>query len=76
VRAQVKGKSGQVAAGVRPEKLSIGRDGGVNELAGKVVESAYIGVATQLVVDTRQAQSRSSPRTSTRAAVFPPPGRT
>jgi spermidine/putrescine transport system ATP-binding protein len=52
VRAQVKGKSGQVAAGVRPEKLSIGRDGGVNELAGKVVESAYIGVATQLVVDT------------------------
>jgi spermidine/putrescine transport system ATP-binding protein len=53
VRAQVKGKSGQVAAGVRPEKLSIGRDGGVNELAGKVVESAYIGVATQLVVDTR-----------------------
>ena len=53
VRAQVKGKSGQVAAGVRPEKLSIGSDGGVNELAGKVVESAYIGVATQLVVDTR-----------------------
>jgi len=53
VRAQVKGKSGQVAAGVRPEKLNIGRDGGVNELAGKVVESAYIGVATQLVVDTR-----------------------
>jgi spermidine/putrescine transport system ATP-binding protein len=53
VRAQVKGKSGQVAAGVRPEKLSIGRDGGVNELAGKVVESAYIGVATQLFVDTR-----------------------
>jgi spermidine/putrescine transport system ATP-binding protein len=53
VRAQVRGKSGQVAAGVRPEKLSIGRDGGVNELAGKVVESAYIGVATQLVVDTR-----------------------
>jgi spermidine/putrescine transport system ATP-binding protein len=52
VRAQVKGRTGSVAAGVRPEKLSIGRDGGVNELAGKIVESAYIGVATQLVVDT------------------------
>jgi spermidine/putrescine transport system ATP-binding protein len=53
VRAQVKGKTGPVAAGVRPEKLSIGREGGVNELAGTVVETAYIGVATQLVVDTR-----------------------
>jgi spermidine/putrescine transport system ATP-binding protein len=53
VRAQARGKTGPVAAGVRPEKLSIGRDGGVNELAGKVVETAYIGVATQLVVDTR-----------------------
>jgi len=52
VRAQVNGKKGPVAAGVRPEKLSIGRGGGVNELAGKVVETAYIGVATQLVIDT------------------------
>jgi len=53
VKAQVNGKTGPVAAGVRPEKLSIGRGGGgVNELAGKVVETAYIGVATQLVVDT------------------------
>ena len=53
VRAEVGGKTGPVAAGVRPEKLSIGREGGVNELAGTVVETAYIGVATQLVVDTR-----------------------
>src|SRR5262249_10664105 len=52
VRAQVNGKSGPVAAGVRPEKISIGRGGGVNELAGTVVETAYIGVATQLVVNT------------------------
>ena len=52
VRAQVNGRTGPVAAGVRPEKLSIGRDGGVNELAGKIAESAYIGVATQFVVDT------------------------
>jgi spermidine/putrescine transport system ATP-binding protein len=52
VRAQVNDKTGPVAAGVRPEKLNVGREGGVNELAGKVVETAYIGVATQLVVDT------------------------
>jgi spermidine/putrescine transport system ATP-binding protein len=52
VRAQVEGKTGPVAAGVRPEKLSIGREGGVNELPGKIVETAYIGVATQLVIDT------------------------
>ena len=52
VRAQVNGKTGPVAAGVRPEKINIGRGGGVNELAGTVVETAYIGVATQLVVST------------------------
>ncbi|TML21362.1 MAG: ABC transporter ATP-binding protein [Actinobacteria bacterium] len=52
VRAQVDGKSGPVAAGVRPEKISIGRGGGVNELPGTVRETAYIGVATQLVVET------------------------
>jgi spermidine/putrescine transport system ATP-binding protein len=52
VRAQVNGKSGAVAAGVRPEKITIGRGGGVNELPGTVLETAYIGVATQLVVST------------------------
>jgi spermidine/putrescine transport system ATP-binding protein len=52
VRAQVNGKSGPVAAGVRPEKISIGHGGGGNELAGTVLETAYIGVATQLVVST------------------------
>jgi spermidine/putrescine transport system ATP-binding protein len=52
VRAQVDGRSGPVAAGVRPEKITIGHGGGVNELPGTVMETAYIGVATQLVVDT------------------------
>jgi spermidine/putrescine transport system ATP-binding protein len=52
VRAQVNGKRGAVAAGVRPEKITIGRGGGVNELPGTVLETAYIGVATQLVVQT------------------------
>ena len=41
-----------VAAGVRPEKITIGAGGGANELPGTVSETAYIGVATQVVVRT------------------------
>jgi spermidine/putrescine transport system ATP-binding protein len=52
VRASVGGHSGQVAAGVRPEKITIGAGGGSNELAGTISETAYIGVATQVVVRT------------------------
>ena len=52
VRANVDGRSGEVAAGVRPEKITIGAGGGANELAGTIAETAYIGVATQLVVRT------------------------
>ena len=52
VRAHVDGRTGPVAAGVRPEKITIGSGGGANELAGTIEESAYIGVATQVVVRT------------------------
>ena len=52
VRANVDGRTGPVAAGVRPEKITIGAGGGENELAGTIEESAYIGVATQVVVRT------------------------
>jgi spermidine/putrescine transport system ATP-binding protein len=52
IRAQVNGRTGSVAAGVRPEKIRLGRGGGENELEGTVTETAYIGVATQVVVDT------------------------
>ena len=53
VRANVNGRSGPIAAGVRPEKITIGAGGGANELPGTVSESAYIGVATQVVVRTK-----------------------
>jgi spermidine/putrescine transport system ATP-binding protein len=36
---------------VRPEKVKLGA-GAVNELQGTVFEGAYIGVSTQVVVDT------------------------
>jgi spermidine/putrescine transport system ATP-binding protein len=52
VQAKVDGLTGPVAAGVRPEKITLGEGGGANTLEGRVVETAYIGVATQLVVET------------------------
>jgi spermidine/putrescine transport system ATP-binding protein len=52
VRAAVNGRTGLVAAGVRPEKIAIGLGGGENELAGTVSETAFIGVGTQVVVQT------------------------
>jgi spermidine/putrescine transport system ATP-binding protein len=56
VRADVNGKTGAVAAGVRPEKITIGDGGGANVLEGTIAETAYIGVATQVVVDTAAGQ--------------------
>jgi spermidine/putrescine transport system ATP-binding protein len=47
----LRGRSGRVAVGIRPEKIRIGEDH-PNTLAGKVFESAYVGVSTQYVVDT------------------------
>jgi spermidine/putrescine transport system ATP-binding protein len=38
---------------VRPEKIALGaRADGANSVAGRVKESAYIGVATEVVVST------------------------
>jgi len=46
-------RSGRVAVGIRPEKIRIGPPGeGDNSLAGTVKETAYVGVATQYVVET------------------------
>jgi spermidine/putrescine transport system ATP-binding protein len=53
VSAEVGGRTGRVAVGIRPEKIRLGRPGeGENSLAGTVRETAYVGVATQYVVDT------------------------
>ena len=52
VRARINGRAGEVAAGVRPEKITLGGGGGANELPGTIAETAYIGVATQVVVRT------------------------
>jgi spermidine/putrescine transport system ATP-binding protein len=46
------GRTGRVAVGIRPEKIRLGEEGGANRLDGKVSESAYVGVATQYVIET------------------------
>ena len=57
VHAEVGGRTGPVAVGVRPEKIGMtsagGPGGGPNELAGTVSETAYIGVATEVLVETK-----------------------
>jgi spermidine/putrescine transport system ATP-binding protein len=50
-RTALAGKSGRVAVGVRPEKIRIG-PAELNRLDGRVTERAYVGVATQYMVDT------------------------
>ena len=52
VRASALGRRrGPVAVGIRPEKIRIGGDE-PNSLPATVVERAYVGVATQYVVET------------------------
>jgi len=46
------GRTGRVAVGVRPEKIRLGH-GEENRLTGRVLETAYVGVATQYVLETR-----------------------
>jgi spermidine/putrescine transport system ATP-binding protein len=52
VRPQaLQGRTGEVAVGIRPEKIELG-EGHENVLGGTVVEQAYVGVATQYIVET------------------------
>ncbi len=45
------GRTGEVAVGIRPEKIELG-DAHENVLGGTVIEQAYVGVATQYIVET------------------------
>ena len=77
--------SGSVSVGMRPEKLRIGEDGGPNRLTGKVSQTAYIGVATQVIVDTAAGAitvfhqnadvGAPSPPSDRRSSSRGPPGR-
>jgi spermidine/putrescine transport system ATP-binding protein len=74
IRAPVNGRSGRVAAGVRPEKITLGSGGGANELPGTVSESAYIGVATQVVVRTAAGIVQVFAQNISSGGRVPPPG--
>lgn len=50
-RSALAGHSGEVAVGIRPEKIRLGGGEG-NKLAGRVTEVAYVGVSTQYIVAT------------------------
>ncbi len=53
VAADLDGRTGRVAVGIRPEKIRLGTPAeGENSLAGTVRETAYVGVATQYLVQT------------------------
>ena len=49
------GRTGRVAVGIRPEKIRIDA-GEANQLDGTVKESAYVGVATQYIVETESGR--------------------
>ena len=49
------GRTGEVAVGIRPEKIELGGRQ-ENTLDGTIVEQAYVGVATQYIVDTECGQ--------------------
>jgi spermidine/putrescine transport system ATP-binding protein len=51
LQVPVQAQSGRVDVGIRPEKVDL-HGGGDNRLAGTVVERAYVGVATQYIVET------------------------
>src|SRR5207237_8491659 len=48
----LQGRNGRVAVGVRPEKIRLGH-GEENRLTGRLLETAYVGVATQYVLETK-----------------------
>jgi ABC-type Fe3+/spermidine/putrescine transport system ATPase subunit len=73
VRLDAHGTQGPVAVGVRPEKIRLG-EGGTNTLAGTVRESAYIGVATQIVVDTSAGEISVFHQNAEAGGLVPTPG--
>ncbi len=53
IAADAGDRAGRVAVGIRPEKIRLAPPGeGENSLAGSIKETAYVGVATQYVVET------------------------
>lgn len=73
IRVPLGGRSGRVAVGVRPEKVRMVAGAG-NELPGTVTETAYVGVATQVIVTTPAGVVSVFAQNTEAGAVPPAPG--
>ena len=73
VRLPLGGRSGRVAVGVRPEKVRLGAGAG-NELPGTVTETAYVGVATEVIVTTPAGIVSVFAQNTESGAIPPAPG--
>jgi spermidine/putrescine transport system ATP-binding protein len=73
VRVRTNGASGRVAVGVRPEKIRLG-EGGLNTLLGTIRQTAYVGVATQVIVDTPAGDVTVFHQNSETGGSLPPVG--
>ena len=73
LRARTDGSQGAVSVGVRPEKIGLG-EGGVNRLSGQAAASAYIGVATEVVVATPVGELTVFHQNVEAGGVVPAPG--
>jgi spermidine/putrescine transport system ATP-binding protein len=67
-------RTGECAAGVRPEKIRLGDGGGSNRLSGRIKETAYVGVATQLIVETAAGTVSVYSQNAEAGAAPPAPG--
>ncbi len=73
VSVDTDGASGPISVGVRPEKVTLGNEH-ANTLAGRVKESAYIGVATHVVVTTAVGDVSVFHQNSETGGLVPAPG--
>jgi len=73
VQVDTGGRSGSVAIGVRPEKVRFGPNGG-NSLMGTVRETAYIGVASEVVLETAAGEITVFHQNADAGSSVPAPG--
>jgi ABC-type Fe3+/spermidine/putrescine transport system ATPase subunit len=73
LRARTNGSQGPIAIDVRPEKIALG-EGGANRLRGTVKAAAYIGVATEVVVETAVGELTVFHQNVEAGGVVPPLG--
>jgi spermidine/putrescine transport system ATP-binding protein len=67
--AALAGRSGEVAVGIRPEKVDLAGEHD-NRLEGTILQSAYVGVATQYIIETECGRLSVHVQNAHRAAAW------